>query len=156
MKPIVIIDIDGTIGDYYSSFFAFARDWLGLYKDDWAETYDGSVPMAKHMKIGDALYRQIKLAYQQGGIRRSMKPFVAAGTFTEWMGTLDVEVWVTNPRMDSRHFTDPGIRHWLKRNNIRFDHLIYEDDRCNSSLIQLYKIELSAFLMIILFLMIAP
>ena len=53
VKPIVAIDLDGTIADYHGSLFRFAEQWFGVLDTNWANTYHGQVKLARHMGVTD-------------------------------------------------------------------------------------------------------
>jgi hypothetical protein len=77
-----------------------------------------------------ALYREVKMAYRQGGMKRSMPVYAGAHELSELLTHLGVETWIatTRPflRLDN---IDPDTREWLHRNGIRYDGLIYGDDK---------------------------
>lgn len=135
VKPVVCLDIDGTMADYHGHFLKFAAQWLGIEDDGWAMEYDGSEDLATYMDIEKRLYRQIKLAFRQGGMKRSAPMFPHANVLARNLRSLGVEVWVTTTRpylrMDN---IDPDTREWLSRNGIPFDHLHYDDDKYSSLL----------------------
>jgi len=125
LKPVVALDIDGTLGDYHGHFTTFAALWIGrplphpsLMTDD--------IPFYKHLGMSKATYRQIKLAYRQGGMARSMPIFQGAADLTRDLRHEGAEVWLCTTRPYMRHdSTDPDTRHWLRRNRIQWDHIIY-------------------------------
>ena len=130
LAPVVAVDIDGTIGDYYEHFRWFAE--LYLQKPvtiDWE--YSDSAEFSEALNIDKAVYRQIKLAYRQGGMKRSLPVFPGAGhtirTLREKHG---VQVWIATTRPWQRlDNIDPDTQFWLKRNIGRVDGVIYGEDK---------------------------
>lgn len=124
-KPVVALDIDGTLGDYHSHFLRFAEQWYGRPMPHPADINPG-LPLYKFMKTSKATYRQCKLAYRQGGLKRSMPAYPGASMITRALRRAGAEVWIatTRPylRLDN---IDPDTRHWLRRNNIQWDGVIY-------------------------------
>lgn len=123
--PVVAIDIDGTTGQYHEHFRRFAEQYLGKpLVLDWRNEHTGSFYRALH--ISKAKYREVKLAYRQGGMKRSMPAMPGAHLLFEGVRKLGCQVWVctTRPylRLDN---IDPDTREWLRRNRLRWDHLIY-------------------------------
>jgi hypothetical protein len=130
VRPVVAFDIDGTFGDYIGSLLDFAERWLGVQGTGWALTYDGSVRLAEHMGITDHVYRQMKLAYRQGGGKRMMPVFPGAIDLARMAYAAGAEVWFTTTRPYNRFdSTDPDTRHWLARHDIPWHHLLYDDDK---------------------------
>lgn len=131
VRPVIALDIDGTIGDYHRSLFLFAEGWLGIKKaEEWIDTYDGKIRLAEHMKISDEVYRRMKLAYRQGGMKRTMPVLEGAGAILEAIRASGAELWITTTRpYDKFDSTDPDTREWLMRNGINFQGLIFDDDK---------------------------
>lgn len=125
-SPIVAIDIDGTLGDYHGHFLRFAEQWYGRPMPDQSDINPG-LPLHKFMGTSKATYRQCKLAYRQGGLKRSMPVYPGAAELTKFIRKeLKAEVWIctTRPylRLDN---IDPDTRHWLRRNHIQYDAVIW-------------------------------
>lgn len=134
VKPVVALDIDGTLGDYHGHFLHFAAAWLGGGGKDqgrnWALTYDGSVSLAQFMRIPPDLYRQVKLAFRQGGLKRMMPMFIGADRIADYLRRAGAEVWITTTRPYMRlDNVDPDTREWLQRNGIKYDGLIYDESK---------------------------
>lgn len=125
-KPIIALDIDGTLGDYHGHFLRFAADWYGREMPLPSDINPGK-PLHQFMGTSKATYRECKLAYRQGGLKRSMPVFPGAAELTRHIRqTLRAEVWIctTRPylRLDN---IDPDTRHWLRRNGIQYDGLVW-------------------------------
>jgi 5' nucleotidase, deoxy (Pyrimidine), cytosolic type C protein (NT5C) len=132
VKPVFAIDIDGTLGDHYGHFTRFAEMWTGHEikfnpQQGWP---DGATKFQfnRALGLGKSTYRQIKLAYRQGGMKRSMPCYDGASMMMRGLRRAGAEVWITTSRPYLRHDSiDPDTRHWLRRNRIQFDNLIYGD-----------------------------
>lgn len=126
---VAALDIDGTMGDYHGHFLRFASMWYGREMPD-PSLNTGGVPLNEWMKTSKATYRQCKLAYRQGGMKRSMPVDPGASDLTHWLRRQGVEVWIctTRPylRLDN---IDPDTRHWLRRNKIQYDGVIYGENK---------------------------
>lgn len=124
--PVVALDIDGTSGDYHAHFTRFAEQYVGKPMPP-VEQFTGGVHFSKHLGISRATYNQVKLAFRQGGMKRSMPPYDGIGDFTRYIRTNGVQVWIctTRPylRLDN---IDPDTRHWLvKRAHMQYDAILY-------------------------------
>lgn len=123
--PVVALDIDGTCGDYHGHFIRFAAAWLGRDLPS-ATQFTGGVKLHTYLGISRATYNHIKLAYRQGGMKRSMPAYSGIGEFTRHVRKQGCQVWIctTRPylRLDN---IDPDTRHWLKRNGLQYDAVLY-------------------------------
>lgn len=128
-KPVVALDIDGTLSDYHGWFTRFAELWTGRTMPDPTLNTDG-VPLYKWLGMSKANYRQCKLAYRQGGMKRSMPCYKGSSELTREIRKAGCEVWIctTRPylRLDN---IDPDTRHWLRRNRIQYDGVIFGDHK---------------------------
>jgi hypothetical protein len=132
IQPVVAVDIDGTLGDYHGHFLDFAEQWLGrsLYR-----TYNGGVSFrtwfhtANH--VGTDEYRAIKLAYRQGGMKRSMPVFDGAQSLIYEILAHDVELWITTTRPYlSLDTVIPDTVEWLHRNGMGdYDGMLFDEDK---------------------------
>jgi hypothetical protein len=125
-KPVVAIDIDGTLGNYHGNFIQFARLYFGAAEEVWSDDNPG-MPMWEWMGIPLRTYRDAKLAYRQGGWKRWMPVYPGASELTHEIRSAGAEVWLctTRPylRLDN---IDPDTREWIRRNNIAFDALLFD------------------------------
>ncbi len=128
-KPVVALDIDGTMGDYHGHFLRFAEGWYGRPMPSPEEINPG-LPLHKFMRTQKKTYRECKLAYRQGGMKRTMPCYPGASDLTQALRRAGAEVWIctTRPylRLDN---IDPDTREWLRRNRIRYDAVIYGEDK---------------------------
>jgi hypothetical protein len=123
--PVLALDIDGTSGDYHGHFTWFAELYTGMAMPP-PDKYTGGVPFHKHLGVSRSTYNTMKLAYRQGGFKRSMPAFDGIGEFTRHVRRKGVQVWIctTRPylRLDN---IDPDTRHWLRRNGLQYDAVLY-------------------------------
>lgn len=123
VRPVFGIDIDGTLGFYHQHFLHFASGWLGKRLDD--RLYDGSVPLHTWMGVSKTTYRQVKLAYRRGGLKRSMPVDPQAASLVRVLrdtGAL-VVICTTRPYLQLENI-EPDTREWLRRNGIQHDGII--------------------------------
>ena len=129
IRPVVAVDIDGVLGMYHTQFVQFAEWYVG-YPLPSVYQYMGDVEFSEYLGLDKAEYRQIKLAYRQGAIKRFMPKYTGATAFMNDLEDLDVEVWIASTRpWDRLDNIDPDTRHWLDRNKMPYDHLLYGDDK---------------------------
>lgn len=129
VAPVVAIDIDGTLADYHSWFLKFAELYLGREMPD-PQLNTNGIPLFKWMGVSKAKYRECKLAYRQGGMKRSMPCYEGNAEEIRRMRRAGIEVWIctTRPflRLDN---IDPDTRHWLRRNGIQHDGVLYGEHK---------------------------
>lgn len=128
--PVVALDIDGTLGDYHGHFIRFAEQYLGRELPDPYAVTNG-IPLYKYLHISKATYRQVKLAYRQGGMKRSMPVYDGAEEITRLIRKMGCQVWIctTRPylRLDN---IDPDTRHWLRvRAKAQYDGVLFGEHK---------------------------
>jgi len=138
VKPVVAIDIDGTLGDYHQHFLWFASEYIGgdleiLLKAS-MDPYTGNESFSEYCQevfgIDLALYRQIKLAYRQGGMKRSMPIFDGAARLVWQVIDSGAELWLTTTRPYlSLDNIVPDTVAWLDRHEIPYDGLLFDEDK---------------------------
>jgi hypothetical protein len=125
-KPVVALDIDGTLGDYHRHFLDFAAGWFGRPMPDPEEARHGT-RLSTFIGVSHREYRDCKLAYRQGGMKRTMPCYPFASELTTNIRAAGAQVWLctTRPymRLDN---VDPDTREWLRRNDIEYDAVIFE------------------------------
>lgn len=125
--PLVALDLDGTLGDYHRHFERFAQMWTG--RDlVWDPTIVG--PFYKQLGMSKAVYRQCKLAYRMGGMKRSIPVFDGAAEMVRAIrgAGVGVAACTTRPYL-AMSTIDLDTQHWLKRNGIKVDHLLYGEHK---------------------------
>lgn len=127
-RPVVALDIDGTIGVYHGHFLNFAEGWLGREMPDTREYRGGS--LASFMGVSKTTYRRIKLAYRQGGMKRSMPAYPGAPELARALRRQGAEVWIctTRPYLHLSNI-DPDTREFLRRNRIQYDGVLYGEHK---------------------------
>lgn len=127
IKPVVVLDIDGTLGDYHAHFYKFACDYEARTLPPF---YDGTMEMHEWWNMELEHYRMVKLAYRQGGMKRSMPIFPHAQGLVNRLRAMGAEIWITTTRPYLRlDNIDPDTRFWLERNFIEYDGLMYDEDK---------------------------
>lgn len=131
IKPVVAIDIDGTIGMYHTHFLEFASGYLNQQVKD---HYVGNQPFKEwfcaNYRCTVDVWHDIKLAYRQGGMKRTMPVFPEARSLCENVRAQGAELWLTTTRPYIRHDNvDPDTREWLRRHHIPYDYLIYDGQK---------------------------
>jgi hypothetical protein len=127
--PVIGLDLDGTLGDYHGHFLRFAEGWLGREMPDPA-TINPGLPLHKFMKTSKTTYRRIKLAYREGGLKRSMPCYDGAREMTVHLREYGCEIWITTSRPYLAHGPIEGdTKHWLKRNGIQYDHVLWGENK---------------------------
>lgn len=135
VQPVVACDIDGTLGDFHGHFISFIQTYLQR-EPRLRVAYGGGDPgtfrqwVMASWKITDDDWHDIKLAYRQGGMKRSMPLFTDARGFTDRLRLAGIEVWLTTTRPYLRlDNIDPDTRFWLDLHGVKYDHLIYNEDK---------------------------
>ncbi len=127
--PVVGIDIDGTLGDYHAHFIRFAEGYTGRPLPR-PEDLNPAMAFREYLGLGKQTYRACKLAYRQGGMKRSMPVFPHASELTRNIRKAGIGVVITTSRPYLQlGNVDPDTRHWLKRNGIQFDELMWGENK---------------------------
>lgn len=125
-KPVVALDLDGTLGNYHKWFLQFAEMYFGRPMPDPRDINPG-IPLYKFIGVKQYQYREAKLAYRQGGLKRGMPIYEGASELTHALRQSGAEVWIctTRPylRLDN---IDPDTRECLFRNRIEFDGVLFD------------------------------
>lgn len=125
-KPVIALDVDGTLGDYHAHFLWFAERWLGRQMPPATEVNPG-MRLSTFMDVPHREYRECKLAYRQGGLKRWMPCYPFASELTRNIRKTGADVWICTSRPYMRlDNVDPDTREWLRRNEIEYDAVIYE------------------------------
>lgn len=129
LAPAVAIDIDGTLGDYHSHFRWFAQMYLqDEVRLTWRPKYQGEFSDA--LGLDKQTYRDIKLAYRQGGMKRSMPVFSGSGPIIRQIRELGVQVWIATTRPWNRlDNIDPDTSFWINKNIGKVDGVVYGEDK---------------------------
>jgi len=105
----------------------FAQMWTG--RDVvWNPEIVG--PFYKQLGMSRAVYRQCKLAYRMGGMKRSIPVFEGASDLTRAIRGAGVRIAACTTRPYLHMSTiDLDTQHWLKRNGIQVDHILYGEHK---------------------------
>jgi hypothetical protein len=135
IRPIFVFDIDGTFAMYHERLYQFNHDYQGLGIGghqpppyDW----DGSGDFEDYLGITKPQYREMKLAFRQGGQKRMMDPY--EDMIHLWLHIVQTypsaEVWIATHRPWRRlDNIDPDTQFWLRRFNISYTKLIFSEDK---------------------------
>lgn len=125
--PIVALDLDGTLGDYHRHFERFAQMWTG--RDIvWDAEINGT--FYRQLGMSKAVYRQCKLAYRMGGMKRSIPMFEGAADLSRAVRGAGVAIAACTTRPYLAMSTiDLDTQHWLRRNAIKVDHILYGEHK---------------------------
>lgn len=128
-SPVVALDIDGTLADYYGHFHWFAEMYLQRKLNlEWSRQHRGEFSEA--LGLEKSVYRQIKLAYRQGGMKRSIEPINGAGNEVRTLRKAGIGVWICTTRPWNRlDNIDPDTSFWIEHNLGRVDGVIYGEDK---------------------------
>lgn len=127
-RPVVGLDIDGMMGDYHGHFLRFAAEWLGRAMPHPQEINPG-MRLSEFMGISHDQYRVIKLAYRQGGLKRSMPAYDGAREMTQALALAGCRLWLCTTRPYSKlDNIDADTREWLDRSQIRYHHVLWDDE----------------------------
>jgi hypothetical protein len=134
IKPVVALDIDGTMGGFHEHFMKFATGYMYGKPDISPPVYDGVMAMRDwfcgYFDVSDDVWRDIKLAYRQGGLKRTMPSHGWGKMVAKACQDAGAEVWVTTTRPYLRlDNIDPDTRFWLDREGIVYDGLIYDEQK---------------------------
>lgn len=127
--PVIALDIDGTLGDYHSHFLWFAENWLGRKMPSPMDINPG-LPLHAFMGVEKEVYRECKLAFRQGGLKRFMPAYPGVARLSRKIREQGAEVWIctTRPylRLDN---IDPDTRDWLRRTKIQYDAVLFGEEK---------------------------
>lgn len=125
MTPTFGIDLDGTLGDYHGHFWAFACDWTGRTLPH-PNAYDGTQPFWRYLGMSKETYRAVKLAYRQGGLKRSMPVYEGAAKLTRGLRAEGgvVVIATTRPYKAMPRMLHEDHDHWFRRNGCQYDDVI--------------------------------
>lgn len=133
VKPVVAIDIDGTLGNYHGHFWDHMRGYLGIPVPDPTPMYCGSLGFKKWAmdayNITESEWNDIKLTYRQGASKRTMPVYPYAAELCDGVRRI-AELWLTTTRPFQRlDNIDPDTREWLDRHGIKYDGLLYDEQK---------------------------
>jgi len=133
LTPIVAVDIDGTLGNYHKHFVDFSMDYFQP-PTNVNSVYGGEESFKKwwmrEFNLGEKEWHDVKLAYRQGGMKRTMPIFPGASSMMARVRSAGPEVWVTTTRPYlSLDNIVPDTVEWLNRNSIEYDGILFDEDK---------------------------
>jgi len=138
VTPVVAIDIDGTLADFHGHLLRFLVQWTGsdivpILKGS-IDPYDGSESWSDYccrlFDIDRTTFRQAKLAYRQGGLKRTMPVIDGAQRICHTVKEAGAELWLTTTRPYlSLDNIIVDTTEWLERQGIAFDGLLFDEDK---------------------------
>lgn len=133
-RPVIGLDIDGTLGEYHDHFTRFARGWFGKLPGELGRhpdaPYPGGMPLHQWLGVSKSRYRQCKLAYRRGGLKRSMPVRDGAAELSRTLrraGAM-VVICTTRPFLMLENI-DPDTQEWLRRNRIQYDAIMHGEHK---------------------------
>lgn len=132
VRPVVAVDIDGTLGDYHGHFIHFAASYLGQLPTrlDYGGKSNFKQWFQRHYLVDDRTWKDIKLAYRQGAMKRTMPAYPGAASLCQNIIIDGAELWLTTTRPFQRlDNIDPDTREWLSRQGIVYYGLLYDEDK---------------------------
>ena len=129
LAPVVGLDVDGTLADYYEHMRWFAELYLQRpVKLDW--DFAPTAEFSEALQLDKKTYRDVKLAYRQGGMKRSIPVLDERGAMVKAIRAGGIQVWITTTRPWQRlDNIDPDTQFWLNRNLGRVDGVIYGEEK---------------------------
>ena len=128
VRPVVVVDVDGTLADYHTTFGQFCARYYNFTLDHLP--WDGSGEFEDYLGMTKAEYREAKLAYRQGGNKRWLPMYAGAREVINSLRVAGAEVWIATTRPWQRlDNVDPDTREWLRRNGLDVDGLLYGEDK---------------------------
>lgn len=130
VRPFMAFDIDGTMAEYHQHFTRFALDYWDLEDPLGKWPWYGEGEFEAWIGISKEKYREAKLAYRQGGMKRTMPPIRGTIELFKEMQAEGVEVWIATSRpWQLLNNIDPDTMEWLRRHGLKPDGIIYGDDK---------------------------
>lgn len=133
IRPVVSVDIDGTLGDFHGHFLQFAAAYLQLHPNHWRDQpYRGRESFrewfCRTTRQDSNTWHDIKLAYRQGAQKRSMPAYPGATTMMRMLRAAGAEIWICTTRPYNRlDNIDPDTRFWLAHHGIPYDGMIFDE-----------------------------
>lgn len=131
IRPVVVFDIDGVLGDYHGYFQDFAEGYLG--KKFTEPAYDGTEPHREwygRQGVSFEVFRTMKVAFRQGSYKRVMPPYRRVIQVVQKAKAKGAELWLCTQRPYlSFDNIDHDTRAWLTRHGVPFDYMLYHEEK---------------------------
>src|SRR3982751_3557366 len=92
-RPVVALDLDGTLAAWHGHFLNFAENYLGREMPSTLD-WDGWIPFWRFMGVSRDTYRKMKIAFRQGGFKRWMPAYPGADELSRALRARGAEVWI--------------------------------------------------------------
>jgi hypothetical protein len=129
VRPVVALDLDGTLGDYHRHLTEFMKLYWGVRLIPRMTMWEGEGEWEDYFGLTKEEYRQAKLAFRQGGWKRWMPIYPGVHQlFRSVRPRADLWIATSRPwqRLDN---IDPDTIEWLRRHRLAVDGLIYGADK---------------------------
>ena len=128
IKPVVLCDIDGTIAEYHNTLGEFCGEYwdIAIPMNSW----NGKGNFEDYLGLTQQEYREAKLAFRQGGMKRTMPMYPETKLLMNNIHRTGAELWFTTTRPWQRlDNVDPDTRFWLDRHGLEYHRLLFDDDK---------------------------
>jgi hypothetical protein len=135
VRPVVAIDIDGTLCQYHVPFGRFALQYHNKVVSSFEpleSIYFGGGNFEDALQITQEQYRAAKLAYRLGGHKRWAPAYGDALGVPRRVRELGAELWLCSTRpWQAVQSIDADTQEWLRRNDLLsyVNGLLYGDDK---------------------------
>lgn len=130
LKWVVAVDVDGTMAQYHSHYASFVESYDDRLPLTLPRRWNGFGEFRDVLGLTQREHHERKLAFRAGGFKRWMPRFNYADLMVQTLKAMGIEVWVTTTRpwmrMDN---VDTDTVEWLRRHDIPFDHLLFDEDK---------------------------
>lgn len=133
VRPVVAVDIDGTMSDYHDSFLKLVEQYTGQDRPNvvYAGGPEGSWGqwIQETWGLQRSEYEAIKRAYRMGSWKRWQPIDAFCWTFLTTIAE-KAEIWITTTRPFLNHDSiDPDTKFWLDQHMIPYDRILYDEDK---------------------------
>lgn len=130
IRPVVAVDIDGTLAQYHAFYTKFVAAYKDIPEDQMPQQWDGMGEFRDLLGLTQHEHHQMKVAFRAGGFKRWMPKFDGAFSIMTELKSLGCEIWVTTTRpwmrMDN---VDTDTVEWCRRHGIEYHHILFDEDK---------------------------
>lgn len=134
ITPVVAVDLDGTLADFHGHFITFLLAYFDKTALPMDHDYQGGGPgtfrafCQERFDLTDKDWHDAKLAYRQGGQKRTMPIRDGAEELCDAIHQEGAELWVTTTRPYlSLDTIVPDTVEWLRRHQIEYDGMLFDE-----------------------------
>jgi hypothetical protein len=132
ITPVVVWDVDGTLANYHEHLAWFVALYWNLGEAAYLRGthWDGLGNFEDVLGITQLQYREAKLAFRQGGQKRTMPIYQDGGIRTViGMSHGGCDTWYATSRPWARlDAVDPDTRFWLEKHGLPLSGILYDED----------------------------